>query len=78
MDTMLRHLHFVHCYIDDILVASKNEGEHEHHLLQIFNRLRKYRLQIDIAKCVLRVTDIKYLGYLINSKRTRKLSYQST
>jgi len=32
INTVLRGLKFCHEYIDDVLVASKDEKEHQHHL----------------------------------------------
>jgi hypothetical protein len=52
------------CYKDNILITSKNKEKHKHYLQQIFDRPRKHGLQINVAKCLLEVTEIKYLGYL--------------
>mgnify|MGYP004600165725 CR=1 FL=1 len=40
MDVVLRGLDFAFCYIDDLLIASANEFEHNNHLKQIFDRLQ--------------------------------------
>lgn len=40
MDTVLRRLDFVFCYIDDILIASSDEQEHAEHLRTVFQRLQ--------------------------------------
>ncbi|GJQ68753.1 hypothetical protein Trydic_g17285 [Trypoxylus dichotomus] len=37
-------------YIDDILVASSNEVEHNTHLRTIFTRLREYNIQVNFPK----------------------------
>jgi len=49
---VLRGLKFCHGYIDDVLVASKDEEEHRHHLEEVFKRLKKYGLSINVAKNV--------------------------
>ncbi|XP_024939242.1 uncharacterized protein K02A2.6 [Cephus cinctus] len=51
MDEVLRNLPFAHCYIDDLLIASKDETEHVEHLRLVFNRLRDYGLTINPDKC---------------------------
>ena len=42
---------FVIIYIDDILIHSKNEEEHEKHLEMVLKRLREYRLYAKESKC---------------------------
>lgn len=37
MDTVLRGLDFIFCYIDDILIVSKNSEEHQQHLKLVFS-----------------------------------------
>lgn len=66
MDTVLRGLDFCHCYIDDVIVASKTQEEHEKHLRTIFERLRKYGLTINIIKCVFAQQEVQYLGCQIS------------
>jgi hypothetical protein len=43
---------FVVVFIDDILVYSKNEEEHEQHLRIILQRLRDHQLYPKFSKCV--------------------------
>lgn len=68
IDTVLRGLKFCHVYIDDLLVASKDEEEHRQHLEEIFKRLKKYGLSINVAKCRFAEKDIKYLGYRVTKE----------
>ena len=42
---------FVIIYIDDILIYSKNEEEHEKHLEMVLKRLREYSLYAKESKC---------------------------
>jgi len=44
-------------------VASKDEEEHRHHLEEIFKRLKKYGLSINVAKSVFAEHEIEHLGY---------------
>jgi hypothetical protein len=52
MDSLLKHLPFVFCYMDDIIIASNSLEEHIEHLRQIFTILQENGLQINPAKCV--------------------------
>ncbi|BHF64059.1 hypothetical protein SprV_0200705700 [Sparganum proliferum] len=53
IDHVLRGLPFVYAYIDDLLVASRNEGEHKEHLALVFDRLDKFGVVINPSKCML-------------------------
>jgi hypothetical protein len=50
---------FVTCYLDDILIYSQNELEHEAHVRTVLGRLREAGLQADIKKCEFHVTRTK-------------------
>lgn len=70
---VLRGLDFVFAYLDDVLVASTSEEEHKEHLAQVFDRLQQYGLRINIAKSVMGVNQVEYLGYLITEKGSSPL-----
>ncbi len=57
---------FCTTYLDDILIYSDNELEHEHHVKRVLERLRNTSLQIDLKKCEFYVTWTKYLGFIIS------------
>ena len=42
IDGVLRHLDFCYAYIDDVLVASTSEDEHEKHLRTLLQRFSEY------------------------------------
>jgi hypothetical protein len=42
---------FVVIFIDDILVYSKSEVEHEKHLKLVLQRLREHKLYAKLSKC---------------------------
>ncbi|MGK4277580.1 reverse transcriptase family protein, partial [Escherichia coli] len=42
---------FVVVFIDDILIYSKNEVDHEQHLNTVLNTLRKHKLYAKLSKC---------------------------
>jgi hypothetical protein len=43
--------HFVQVFLDDILIYSKNEREHEEHLRIVLSRLREKKLYGKLSKC---------------------------
>jgi len=65
IDTALRELKFCHGYLDDLLIASKNEEEHQQHLEEVFKRLKKFGLSINVAKSKFLETEVEYLGYKV-------------
>lgn len=73
IDTVLRGLNFCYAFIDDILVASKDEAEHEQHLHTLFQRLNEYGLVINPSKCLFGAREVKFMGYAIGQRGTRPL-----
>jgi transposase InsO family protein len=54
-------------YLDDILIYSDNVEEHEGHVRQVLERLRKYGLFAKLSKCEFSVTEVEFLGYIIGT-----------
>lgn len=67
MDLFTRDLKFTFVYLDDILVASRNEQEHLGHLKQLFSRLKEYGLIINTKKCRFVVPELKFLGHSVSA-----------
>ena len=55
---------FVIVFLDDILIYSKNEEEHEEHLRLTLQLLREHQL----SKCDIYRDRIQYLGHIISEK----------
>ena len=53
--------------MDDILVFSTTEHEHENHLRLVFQQLRQHKLQAKLKKCEFGKPHVKYLGYIVGS-----------
>ncbi|WVZ75461.1 hypothetical protein U9M48_023511, partial [Paspalum notatum var. saurae] len=54
---------FVVMFIDDILVYSKSEEEHEEHLRTVLTRLREHQLYAKFSK------EVSFLGHILSEKR---------
>ncbi|GJX79209.1 putative reverse transcriptase domain-containing protein [Tanacetum coccineum] len=54
--------------IDDILVYSKSKKEHEAHLREVLEMLRKERLYAKFSKCEFCLQEIQFLCHVINSE----------
>ena len=59
-------LRFMVVYFDDILVYSKNQGHHLHHLEEVFKVLRAQRLFGKLEKCEFFSPQVTFLGYVIS------------
>jgi hypothetical protein len=57
---------FVVVFIDDILVYSKNEEEHEQHLRIILQWLRDHQLYAKFSKCAFWLKEVPFLGHIIS------------
>ncbi|KAG6438787.1 hypothetical protein O3G_MSEX000224 [Manduca sexta] len=73
VDEMMRGLDFVYCYLDDFLIFSRDEAEHEKHIRQVFSRLKNYGMVINPSKCVFGVSEVTFLGYRISASGTKPL-----
>jgi len=54
---------FMVVYLDDILVYSKSQEDHLHHLEEVFKVLRAQRLFGKLEKCEFFSPQVTFLGY---------------
>jgi hypothetical protein len=59
---------FVQVFLDDILIYSKNEREHEEHLQIVLSCLRENKLYGKLSKCSFFQKKIHYLGHIISGE----------
>jgi hypothetical protein len=57
---------FVIVFLYDILIYSKSEEEHEHHLRMVLQVLREHQLYAKLSKCSFYQKQIHYLGHIIS------------
>jgi hypothetical protein len=59
---------FVVVFIDDILIFSKMEEEHEKHLRLVLEKLRSNKLYAKFSKCQFRLTKVAFIGHVISTR----------
>ena len=62
---------FVVVFIDDILVYSKDEQEHEHNLWIVLQTLREKNLYAKLSKCNFWLKKVSFLGYIVSAEGIR-------
>lgn len=61
----------VFCYLDDIIIVSSTFDEHVSLLLKVLKRLKDANLSINFDKCQFFRDNLKYLGYVVDSRGLR-------
>jgi hypothetical protein len=56
---------FLIVFIDDILIYSKSQEDHEHHLRIVLGRLRVHQLYAKFSKCEFWLEKIAFLGHIL-------------
>ncbi|KAD2126026.1 hypothetical protein E3N88_41805 [Mikania micrantha] len=53
-------------FIDDIMIYSKNEGDHACHVREVLEILRKEKLYAKFSKCAFWLREVQFLGHVVN------------
>jgi hypothetical protein len=61
------HQH-VECYVDDLVVKSKEKENHLQDLRLVFEQLRRFQLKMNPLKCVFGVSSGKFLGFIVRHR----------
>lgn len=64
---VLRGLDFVFPFVDDLLLASDDEEQHQEHLRIVLKRLEDAGITINPSKCNFGKSTVKFLGYEVSS-----------
>ena len=58
---------FVVVFVDDILIYSQSEWEHEYHLRIILQLLRDHQLYARFSKCEFWLTEVRFMGHVVST-----------
>ena len=58
---------FVMVFMDDILIYSKSEEDHEIHLRVILQTLREHQLYAKFSKCEFWLVEVRFLGHVVSA-----------
>jgi hypothetical protein len=59
---------FVICYLDDILIFSKNLEEHKEYVRLVLQKLHEVGLFAKLEKCVFHQPQVEFLRYIISNE----------
>jgi hypothetical protein len=58
---------FVIVYLDDIVIFSNSESEHQQHLKAVFEALRANKLYAKPSKCILAAPELEFCGHVVGN-----------
>ena len=61
-------MHKDEVYVDDLIAKSQEDESHIKNLRKLLERLRKFQLKLNLAKCTFSATSRKLLGFIVNRR----------
>ena len=58
----------IEVYVDDLIAKSRKDESHVENLRKLFERLSKFRLKLNPAKCTFGATFKKLMGFIVSRK----------
>jgi Reverse transcriptase (RNA-dependent DNA polymerase) len=58
---------FILVYLDDVLIFSRSEEEHEQHVEMVLQRLRDEKLFAKLSKCEFNKSSVSILGHIVGA-----------
>ncbi|XP_062711283.1 uncharacterized protein K02A2.6-like [Aedes albopictus] len=71
MSSMIAGLEGVESFLDDFIVHTKTEAEHEETLQALFTRLQQFGFNLRLEKCKFGQTSIKFIGHIVGPEGIR-------
>jgi hypothetical protein len=67
INEMMRGILDEYCvvYLDDILIYSQTEEEHERHVNEVLSRLSRANLYAKLSKCSFHQKEVHFLGFIV-------------
>ena len=53
------------CFIDDVIIFSKNYEDHIEHLAEVLRRFKEANIKLKASKCAFAKAEVKYLGHIM-------------
>ena len=72
--TLVREKRFARCFIDDVIIFSRNLDDHKQHMRQVFGRLRDKRVKCHPPKMRVGYPDVEYLGHRVMPNGTAHMA----
>ena len=73
MDEVLEGIPHVFVYLDDMLVASRNQVEHQEDLRRVLQCLEEHGLVLNKEKCTFSASHVDYLGHVVDATSVKPL-----